>query len=274
MTQGSVEGGPGDNDIISMAFLFLREPVDHIEVKDVSYDTSQLENQGEINPQVVNVGTYYNAANTNVTVGQTQTFTVAKAREFSQSTTEKFGLSHNIEFSAELLGVGAKSATTFNWEQTQQSTNSMTETDTTSLACTFSASLAPNRGIAATGTFANATVSVPYTSNVYVYLTDGYVYSYAENGQLSAAGYYACNTVTEENDDPGLPNTATVLGGGAAPPPPPPPQDGTTTTLPPGDGTTTAPSQGDSTALPQGPDTATLHGISTAVPQSTNTAIP
>lgn len=200
-----------DQGVINLGLLFLGQSVDSIEVKDVQYDTSKLDNQGKVNPNQITVGTYYNKYPLNVTANQSQQFSVTKSHTFSQASTNKFGITNNIEFSAEVLGIGAKRSMEFSWEKTDETTNEMSTQATTSTTCSFSAPILPQHGVKGTGTFANGTTTMPYSSNVVVHLKNGGTYSYPEKGQVTSASYVDCVTTISEDNDPSLPANAQIV---------------------------------------------------------------
>ena len=74
----SPDGNNGDS-IQSLAFLFLAEPVDHIAITDIKYDTSPQGTSTDINPQNVVVGTWYNDADSNVGYSLPPTYTVTES---------------------------------------------------------------------------------------------------------------------------------------------------------------------------------------------------
>ena len=74
----SPDGDSGDS-IQSLALLFLAQPVDHIAITDIKYDTPPQGTSNGITPQNVVVGTWYNDADSNVGYSLTPTYTVTEA---------------------------------------------------------------------------------------------------------------------------------------------------------------------------------------------------
>ena len=67
------------DDIQSLAFLFLREPIDHIAITDVTYDTDPQGSNSGITPQNIVVGQWYNDADSTVGYSLTPTYSVSES---------------------------------------------------------------------------------------------------------------------------------------------------------------------------------------------------
>ena len=68
--------------VINLGLLFLNQPIKSVEVTNIEYDTTALENKGKVNPKSIDVGSYYNGAGTNGTAKQSHKSTVVKSHEY------------------------------------------------------------------------------------------------------------------------------------------------------------------------------------------------
>ena len=74
----SSDKGPG-SDIASLAFLFMAQPVDHISVTDIAFDSDPSGTNSGISPQNVVVGQWYDDTNNNVGYSLSPTYAVAES---------------------------------------------------------------------------------------------------------------------------------------------------------------------------------------------------
>ena len=66
-------------DIQSLAFLFLAEPIDHLAITDVTYDTDPEGTNSGISPQNIVVGQWFNDADSNVGYSLSPTYSVSES---------------------------------------------------------------------------------------------------------------------------------------------------------------------------------------------------
>ena len=78
-----VATGPSDestgDDIQSLAFLFLNEAIDHIEITDITFNADPQGSNSGISPQNVVVGQWYNHADGTVGYSLSPTYTVTES---------------------------------------------------------------------------------------------------------------------------------------------------------------------------------------------------
>ena len=74
----SSDESPGD-DVQSLAFLFLGEAIDHIEISDVTFNTDPQGTNEGISPQNVVVGQWYNGADSTVGYSLSPTYAVTES---------------------------------------------------------------------------------------------------------------------------------------------------------------------------------------------------
>ena len=67
------------NDIQSLAFLFLNEAIDHIEITDVTFNSDPQGSNAGISPQNIVVGQWYNGADSNVGYSLSPTYAVTES---------------------------------------------------------------------------------------------------------------------------------------------------------------------------------------------------
>ena len=67
------------DDVQSLALLFLGEPIDHIAITDVTYDTDPQGSNSGITPQNIVVGQWYNDADSNVGYSLSPTYSVSES---------------------------------------------------------------------------------------------------------------------------------------------------------------------------------------------------
>ena len=74
---GATTTDDDDTYVVNLGLLFLDQQIDHIEVRNVKYDTSELENKGKVQATQVDVASFYNDLKKEVKASQSHTFTVS-----------------------------------------------------------------------------------------------------------------------------------------------------------------------------------------------------
>ena len=197
-------GDGDDNTIVNLAWLFLNEKIESVEVTDVKYDSKALEEAASLKPKTFDMGTYYNHFDSNVTVAQDRSRSVKNTNTWSQSSITTFNVGYSLTVKAEPLnlGLGTEETITAGFSTSQEQTSGGSAEEDYDLNCKISAvPLKPKQGVKLTGTFAHGEADIPYDSTVNVNLANGSKFSYGEKGTIKSVQYSACKTTVEASSD-------------------------------------------------------------------------
>ena len=214
-SRGAV-GTYGD-DINGLGLFFLKQPVNNVEINNITYSQNPVGTNVGIQPVSLNTGHFFNNESaTNVTWNFTGTFSTTTSYEYSQSSAVKFGDSLEVSVDDKVFGIGVSFSNTFTWSVTETTTESTTSTNTQGLNYGDTGSLLPGKGVDVQALAQKGQGNFPYSSNVTVFLKDGTTYSYNETGTLSNVQYSSTWTTTSENDSNDMPSGPTTPGASQA----------------------------------------------------------
>ena len=202
---------PKDGDIGNMAWLFMKDSIDHISITDVKFSQDIAASSAGIDPQNIVVGRWYNDQAVDASYALSPAYSVVRSFSYSQTVTTAFGASISIEISDEIFGIGVKETDSFTWSMSIEDSSTTATSSATSVTCAASGTIKPSSGVQIKGAYQTGTGTWSYTSKVTIYLKGGGSFSYNENGQLDNTAYNECTTTLEPyNEDDTDGNTSNL----------------------------------------------------------------